>query len=214
MAVSERCKSVMAELPAGASRVGPIKAQAKAIGRDHDLAQELWSTGEYPARLLAVLLLDRKELDQAAIDDLVADMATHSDAECNRLSEWFMANQLMKSRPLTQLITGWQNNETAVLRRLFWYHQARLRWTGQAPPGNSAALMDALERGLAGEVPIVQWAMNFCAAQIGIREPQYRARCIRLGEETGLYKEERAPRNCTPNYLPEAIRIEVAKLEA
>ena len=41
--------------------------------------------------------------------------------------------------------------------------------------------MDALESELAGEEPEVQWAMNFAAGWIGIFEPAYRARCVKLG---------------------------------
>lgn len=50
--------------------------------------------------------------------------------------------------------------------------------------------------------------------QIGIHEPEFRSRCIQLGETLGLYKDERVAKNCTPSYLPGFIRIEVAKREA
>jgi len=33
----------------------------------------------------------------------------------------------------------------------------------------------------------------------------------KLGEKTGLYKDEMVSRDCTPNYLPEFIAIEVNK---
>ena len=59
--------------------------------------------------------------------------------------------------------------------------------------------------------PEVQWAMNFCAGQIGIFEPKLRTRCVKLGKKLGLYKDEIVPKNCTPSYLPEFIKIEVAK---
>ncbi|MNL84509.1 hypothetical protein D3C87_2124950 [compost metagenome] len=55
--------------------------------------------------------------------------------------------------------------------------------------------------------------MNFTAAQIGIFEEQYRSRCIALGERTGLYKDEMVAKNCTPNYLPQLIAIQVSKLK-
>ncbi|SCY78694.1 hypothetical protein [Flavobacterium caeni] len=54
--------------------------------------------------------------------------------------------------------------------------------------------------------------MNFTAAQIGIFQQQYRNRCVALGERVGLYKNDVVPRGCTPNYLPELIAIQVAKL--
>ena len=65
---------------------------------------------------------------------------------------------------------------------------------------------------MAGEEPEVQWAMNFAAGQIGIHETEYRRRCVKLGEKLGLYKDEPFSRGCTPNYLPEFIRIEAEKL--
>jgi hypothetical protein len=55
--------------------------------------------------------------------------------------------------------------------------------------------------------------MNFCAGQIGVHEPKFRSRCIKLGKTLGLYKDEHVAKNCTPSYLPEFIRIEVAKRE-
>lgn len=62
--------------------------------------------------------------------------------------------------------------------------------------------MDALEKGRVDAEPVVQWAMNFCAGQIGILEPEYRSRCIALGEGVGLYKDEIVRKNCVPSYLP------------
>ena len=79
------------------------------------------------------------------------------------------------------------------------------------PPENSAELLNSLEERMGGEEPGVQWAMNFCAGWIGIFEPDLRSRCIKLGKKLGLYENEPVARNCTPSYLPEFIRIEVAK---
>lgn len=73
------------------------------------------------------------------------------------------------------------------------------------------ALLDSLEKGMAKAEPETQWAMNFCAGWIGIYQPEFRARCVKLGETLGLYKDEHVSKNCTPSYLPEFIRIEVAK---
>jgi 3-methyladenine DNA glycosylase AlkD len=205
--------ALIAELNTGNIKMGDLKKRAKAIKVDHGLAQQLWASGCFHPRMLAVLILDKKQLGQTSIEALAADMSSHPTAEGNYLSEWLLANQLMKDRRLSALIETWQDHASPILRRLFWYRQARLRWTGQEPPGNSAELMAALEKTMSREDPVVQWTMNFCAGQIGIREPEYRARCIKLGEKLGLYKEERARKGCTPNYLPEFIRIEVGKLE-
>lgn len=124
---------------------------------------------------------------------------------------WFMK---MKDKSLVALMLTWASHPSPILRRLFWYHQARLRWTGKAAPGNTDELMLAIESQLATAEPVVQWAMNFCAAQIGVHEPHYRRRCIELGERLGLYKDDMVPKNCVPSYLPEFIRIEAGKRES
>lgn len=211
MNLSIKAQSIVSEFSHEKTKFGDLKKKAKEIKNDHDLAMELWSTGEYHLRLLATLILDKKCLTQETINQLASDMLTHEQDQRNQLADWFLANQLMKDKRTIALLNTWENNPLIILRRLFWYYQARLRWTGQVPPENSADLLDSLESHMADEKPDVQWAMNFCAGQIGIHESKYRSRCIKLGEKSGLYKDEVVARNCTPSYLPEFISIEVAK---
>lgn len=211
MALSPRAKKLVAEMTNGSVKLGDIKTRGKEIKKDHELAMELWSTGDYTPRLLATLLFDKKLLTEDVIEQLASDMLQHDAKERNQLADWLLANQLAQDKKLVTLVTTWEKHPSPMLRRLFWYHQARLRWTGQTPPDNSAYLLDVLESNLASAEPEVQWAMNFCAGQIGVHEPEFRSRCIKLGEALGLYKDEHVAKNCTPSYLPEFIRIEVAK---
>lgn len=202
---------LLAELHADNIKMGDIKKRAALIKKDHSLAQSLWASGSYYPRLLAVLIFDKKQLTSADIDRIANDINEHDEAEANQLADWLLANQLMKDKTLTALISTWQQHSAPVLQRLFWYHQARLRWTGKTPPNNSVDLLQYLEKHMENAEPKIQWAMNFCAGQIGINEPEFRQQCIDLGQRLGLYKDEVVPKNCTPSYLPEFIRIEVAK---
>ncbi|MBL8857592.1 MAG: DNA alkylation repair protein [Planctomycetes bacterium] len=210
---SKAAKKIAFELESKGTKLGDIKKRGQAIKQDHELALDLWATGSHHARLLATLVFDKKLLTQKAIDALAADLLKQDATERNQLADWLLANQLMKSKQTVALLESWEKNPSPVLRRLFWYHQARLRWTGQTPPENSGELLEKLEREMATAHPDVQWAMNFCAGWIGVQEPKFRARCIRLGKQVGLYKDEPVAKNCTPSYLPEFIRIEAAKRE-
>jgi 3-methyladenine DNA glycosylase AlkD len=213
MALSARAKKLVTEITSGKVKLGDLKTRGKAIKKDHALAMELWSTGEFYPRLLATLIFDNKLLTDKVIVQLAAEMLQHDADQRSQLADWLLAHQLAKDKKLVALIATWEKHSSPLLRRLFWYHQARLRWVGQASPGNSAKLLDSLESNLADEEPEVQWAMNFCAGQIGVHEPKFRSRCIKLGKTLGLYKDEHVAKNCTPSYLPEFIRIEVAKRE-
>lgn len=211
MSLSAKAKKLVAEMTTG-TKFGDIKNRGREIKKDHDLAMELWSTGEYYPRLLATLIFDKKLLTESVIEEFASDLLTHEEEERNQLGDWFLANQLTKDKKLVALIETWQENPSQLLRRWFWYYQARLRWMGRTPPPeNSAELLDALETNMADAEPEVQWAMNFCACQIGVFEPNLRARCIKIGTKLGLYKDDIVPRNCTPSYIPEFVRIEVAK---
>lgn len=213
MTRSAQANDLIEDLTKRDLKLGDLRALGKEIKRDHELAMELWTAGGYYPRLLSILIFDPKRLAEEDIDRLAADIAGHEQAERSQLADWLLANQLSKDKRLASLMTTWECHPSSVMRRLFWYHQARLRWMGQVPPSNTEELMASLESRMADEEPEVQWTMNFCAGWIGIHEPDYRARCVTLGERLGLYKDEKVSKGCTPSYLPEFIRIEAAKRE-
>lgn len=212
MKLSPKAQAIFNQINSG-TKLGDLRVIAKQIKKDHELALELWSTGSYMARQLAILIMDNKLLCQEAIDSLDNDIRKHSQEERNQLIDWLMANQLAKDKKTIALMESWEHSPSSLQRRIFWYHQARLRWVGQVPPPNTEELLSAIEKRIVSEEPEVQWAMNFTAAQIGIFQPEFRARCIALGEQTQLYKGEFVHKGCTPNYLPEFISIQVAKLK-
>jgi 3-methyladenine DNA glycosylase AlkD len=212
MELSSKAKEIYTQINQQTTRLGDLRKIAKTIKTDHNLAMELWSTGEFLPRMLAILIMDKKVLNQKVIDQLVRDIQQHEYDQRLQLIDWLMANQLTKNKKIVSLIESWENNPSPLLRRVFWYYQARLRWMGNTNHSNTEYLLTAIEKNIVTEKPEVQWAMNFTAGQIGKWQEEYRERCIKIGEETKLYKDEVVPKNCTPNYLPEFIRIEVSKL--
>lgn len=212
MKLSSKAKKIYSQIDPN-TKLGDLRRMAKEIKKDHELALELWSTGEFLPRQLAILIMDKKQLSQEIIDRLDKDIQDHSFEERNHLMDWLMANQLSKDKKTINLIESWENSSSVLQRRVFWYYQARLRWMGNTNHSNTEDLLSMIENKMADEQPEVQWAMNYTAGQIGKWQEEYRARCIKIGEETGLYKDDIVPKGCTPSYLPEFIPIEVAKLE-
>ncbi len=212
MKLSQRGKEVHKRINKKGTKLGDLRRIAKEIKKDHQLAMELWSTSEFIPRQLAVLIMDKRLLTQEVIDQLDKEVQNLERDERNQIMDWLMANQLSKDKKTIALMESWENSPSPLQRRIFWYYQARLRWTGNIDQTNTEELLSSIEANIANEFPEVQWAMNFTAGQIGKYQKEYRARCIAIGEETGLYKDENVPKNCTPNYLPEFIRIEAAKV--
>ncbi len=211
MKLSAKAQEIYSQVNSKDTRLGDVRKIAKEVKRDHDLAMELWSTGAFHARQLAILIMDKKHLTQELINDLVRDMDSHPMNERTQIMDWLMANQIAKGKKNIAMMESWENHSLSLLRRTFWYYQARLRWTGKTDHPNTEALLKSIESRIETEEPEVQWTMNFTAGQIGVHVSELRSRCIAIGEKTGLYKDEMVSRGCTPNYLPDFISIEVGK---
>ncbi len=213
MKLSSKAHDIYSTISLETTKLGDLRKIAKELNVDHELALELWNTGQLMPRLLAILIMDKKLLSQEFINQLDKDIQNHDFEDRNQLIDWLMANQLGKDKKTIALMESWENSPSALQRRLFWYYQARLRWMGNTNHSNTEYLLTAIEGNLMKEQPEVQWAMNYTAGQIGKWQEEYRSRCIAIGEETGLYKDEMVARGCTPSYLPKFIPIEVAKLK-
>jgi 3-methyladenine DNA glycosylase AlkD len=211
MNLTPEAQKLYAQINKEGTKLGDLRKIAKVIKRDHSLAMELWSTGDFLSRQLAILIMNKKLLSQPFVDQLFDEIQLHGTDERNQLADWLMANQLTKDKKTIALIESWENSPSIMQRRIFWYYQARLRWMGKIPPGNTGELLSSIEKNIEKEAPEVQWAMNFTTGWIGVYDAEYRSRCMAIGEKTGLYKDEKVAKGCTPSYLPDFIRMEAAK---
>lgn len=220
--MSQSAEALLAEL-GEAPLMGVIKKKAKEIKKDHELAYELWATRTFTGRMLAALIFDKIKLRGEPIVALAEDLTElkgkDESEQRDYICDWLLANQISKDSKLKIQILDWQDKPSPVLQRWYWYHQARLRWTGKnlsdTPniplSNNSEQLVTLAEERMADADPSVQWAMNFCLCWIALYEETYRERCIALAERVGIYKEQKVPKNCTPNYLPGFLEVELAK---
>lgn len=128
--ISEKAAEILSKIN-DKTKFGELRGIAKGIKINHELALELWSSGEYLPRMLAILIMDKKQLNEESIEQLILDMGVHSDTERIQLLDWLMANQLTKNNALTALMETWEKSPSSLKRRAFWYYQGRLRWTGK-----------------------------------------------------------------------------------
>ncbi len=91
--------------------VANIRALAKQLGRDHDLADELWRTGWYEARLLAAFVDDPKLVTPAQMDRWAAEFENWADCDtlCFHLFD--------KTPHAFAKIDQWASDEREFVRR-------------------------------------------------------------------------------------------------
>lgn len=62
-------------------KLGDLRKLAKKIRTDHELALQLWQTGNFDARMLAILLMKPKALSASELDALVRSLQHPREAD-------------------------------------------------------------------------------------------------------------------------------------
>lgn len=88
MKTSTKAQDIFNRINNKTTKLDDLRVIAKEIKMDHESAMELWSTGEYLARALAILIMDKKLLSQELIDKLDEDIRNHIPEERNQLIDW------------------------------------------------------------------------------------------------------------------------------
>lgn len=186
-----------------------IRAIADETGKNTEIADCLWASGGTRARLLSLLLLDLKNVDEPRIDSLIADIEMVSEKDQVQLSDWLLSNVIMKKNQLKKQVAEWISEESIIKQRLYW--QFRAKTIRAEEKEMNLKLLDYLESHIAAAHKLVQWTMNWCIASIGIQDETLRNRCISIGEKNGLYKDYPVSKGCTSPYLPIWINAVVNK---
>jgi len=81
-----KAENILAQIDSK-TKLGDLRKIAKEIKKDHELAMELWSTGAFLPRLLAILIMDKNLLLEDDLNELDKDMQTHTFEERNNLMD-------------------------------------------------------------------------------------------------------------------------------
>ncbi|HMJ57072.1 MAG TPA: DNA alkylation repair protein [Polyangiaceae bacterium] len=183
-----------------------LRSLAKRLKTQHELALQLWATGESAARLLATLVCKPKALSVAELDAMVRDIRSP------KVLDWFIVNVVKQSRHAEELRVGWKDGGDLVGRAGWSLTTERVV---KKPEGlHLEALLDQLEKEMKRAPAQKQWAMNHCLAEIGIHHPKLRKRAIGIGERLAVLIDYPASPGCTPPYAPVWIAEMVRRREA
>lgn len=90
---------------------GDIRKLAKEIGKSGEIARELWLSGYHEARLLAVLLMDKKTTTLEECQELMNDVISWD------LCDHLCKNLIIKIKGYQKLIDKWCDSNKTYLRR-------------------------------------------------------------------------------------------------
>jgi 3-methyladenine DNA glycosylase AlkD len=171
-----------------------LRALAKRLKTQHDLALQLWATSDTAGRLLATLVCRPKAFSAAELDAMICDIRSP------KLLDWFIVNLVKPGPHAEELRQRWKDGDDLVGRAGWSLTTERV--VKKAEGLDLDALLDQIEKEMKQAPAQKQWAMNHCLAEIGIRHSKYRARAIRIGERLAVLIDYPASPGCTPPYAP------------
>jgi len=90
---------------------GDIRKLAKGIGKSNEFAYKLWRTGYHEAKLLAVLVFDKKLVSLHDVKQLINDVSSWD------LCDHLCKNLIIKLKGYQELIETWCNSKETYTKR-------------------------------------------------------------------------------------------------
>jgi 3-methyladenine DNA glycosylase AlkD len=184
-----------------------LRALAKRLKTQQDLARELWETDNTAARLLALLICRPKAFERDELDAMVREARTP------KVHDW-LVNYVVKKNPhAEELRLAWSDDEDPVVASAGWALTAER--VAKKPEGlDLSALLDIIEAEMKDAPDRLQWAMNHCLAQIGIDHADHRTRAMDIGERLQVLKDYPTSPGCTSPFAPVWITEMVRRRQA
>ena len=175
--------------------LGRLRALAKRLRTQQELARRLWQTDDTAARLLALLICRPKAFDRDELDEMLREARTP------KVQDWLVSYVVKKSPHVEELRVAWSTDPDPVVASAGW--ALTTERVAKKPEGlDLAGLLDVIEARMRDAPDRLQWAMNHCLAQIGIEHAEHRARAIDIGERLEVLKDHPTPPGCTSPFAP------------
>lgn len=181
-----------------------LRALAKQIKTNQELAEALWDTDVTSAQLLALLICKPKAFTQDGLNSMLRE------ARARKTFDWLINYVIKKSSHADTLRPIWMGEDDPVVASAGW----ALTNGMIAKRGDEldlSGLLDTIEAEMKDAPDLLQWEMNNCLAAIGIYHPELRDRTLAIGEHLEVLKDYPTPPNCTSPYAPTWINEIVSR---
>ena len=174
-----------------------LRKLAKQVGRDHELAAELWKSDVYEARVLGALIDEPKQMTreqaETQVEDLEHGMLAHVYCSCDAA--------LAKTSFARELAVDWMDSPDAMRRRCGYLLLYELGKNRRDPLLDDAFFLRYIGRiaeGIASEDNGVKDAMNGSLLSVGKRNRTLNAAVIEAAEAMGPVEIEYGATGCQP----------------
>jgi hypothetical protein len=174
-----------------------LRAIAKQVGRDHDLALELWNERNHDARVISLLIDDPKQLTrdqiETQVDGAAPGMLSHVLSSCDAT--------LPKSPIAFEIAKDWMASADPVRRSCGYglvYELAKDKKDGRLTDEFFLGCVDKISRTIAKEENRVRAAMGGALMSIGKRNETLNAAAITVAKAIGPIHFSDGGKKCEP----------------
>ncbi len=167
--------------------VPDMREIARQLGKNHELALELWKTGIPEARIVAAMIDEPELLTEEQMEEWVKD-----------INSWDVCDQvcmnLFEKTPLAwRKILDWSERKEEFVKRTAFALIACLAWHNkEAEDGKFIKLFPVLKRGATDERNFVKKAVNWALRNTGKRNLNLNRAAIQVAREIQLVDSKAA----------------------
>lgn len=185
-------------------KFGDLNKLKKKIGVDHDLATELWETGNSDAQTLALMVADPESMKSSQIDawlrplkydlllGMVADLTARTSFAQTKWKKWSKAKSETQLIAAYALIASWLKEQG-----------------DEVPEQTLDDALERIERGIHQAPNFARHAMNNALIAIGVFRDDYRDQAIEVAGVIGTVEVDHGETSCkTPDaasYINKAV---------
>lgn len=167
----------------------------KKIKIDHDLAAQLWKTGNTDAQSLATMIADPEEFTPSSADAWLRDIS------CYYLGGLF-AGLIARSKIATSRVRKWTKSKKETVRQAGYdLICVLLRNDADALPDDECrSFLATIRKEIHGSPNRARHAMNMALTAVGIYKPSLRAEAIAAARQIGKVEVDHGQTSCkTPD---------------
>ncbi|ARU63305.1 hypothetical protein CBW65_21695 [Tumebacillus avium] len=186
-----------------------MKALAKEIKKDQELAEQLWETGNFEARNMATLIADPKKVSIATLDAWVRSLNSHT------LTDTLTSNLAGKTKFTRELMEMWiGEQDVEFVGRSGWQMLTLIALSKEEVPDELfEPYLAVIEARIHSSKNRIKEAMNSSLIAIGARNDALEEKAVAAAKRIGVVDVDHGDTACkTPDAVEYIMRMKERKL--
>lgn len=182
-----------------------LRKMAKQLKIDHALAQQLWTTRNHEAQLLASMIADPVTVEESLVDRWISELA-------DRIVTSEFTDFVSKTRFFQAKTEEWLDSEDEWIGRAGWQLLALLAMSDiELADSYFENHLEIIERDIHTQKNMVRDAMNSALIAIGIRNPALERKALSAAKTIGKVEVDHGETSCKTPDAADYIRRTVER---